>query len=288
MTEDTKEECKNAEREVESGYRGWKYDGYPALAAWKASSNDFFLLRRFSRTSARVLLYLQNEIAEKERQLDAMDEFTKALPGDQGGCGSFRLDAGSPREQLIQDLVPLLKEYCMQTGALISMADANQDPDELFEAFSAVKSRPTAQKHQVLNLQTWFSNHPGAIDETEQEFATRTGDLVPIISKPKPVFRLMAERLPGLHRVFRVRPREDHVHSDTTFYHSEKALDCFTNWLIIAIGLLMLFGPLWWLNFVQDATTQLAINTGFITLFAVLIASATVAKPFEVLASTAA
>jgi hypothetical protein len=90
----------------------WKHEGYPAFTKWASSSNDFFLLRRFSRTSTRVLLYLQNEIAELGRKLDDMDEFTMNLPGNQGGCGSFRLDHGSPREEVIEKLAPLLKEHC--------------------------------------------------------------------------------------------------------------------------------------------------------------------------------
>lgn len=99
--------------ESEQGRRPWKEDGYPALCAWMASSDDFFSFRRFTRTGARVLLYLQNEISRREIELDAMDDFTKCLPGDQGGCGSFNRDIGSPRDKLIRELQPLLKEYCM-------------------------------------------------------------------------------------------------------------------------------------------------------------------------------
>lgn len=90
----------------------WKYEGYPAFTEWMASSNDFLVLRRFSKTSSRVLLYLQHEITLKEKRLDECDRWTMSLPGSQGGCGSFVHDAGSPREKIIKELSPLLKEYC--------------------------------------------------------------------------------------------------------------------------------------------------------------------------------
>jgi hypothetical protein len=98
----------------------------------------------------------------------------------------------------------------------------------------------------------------------------------------------MIEQLPGLHHVFKIRPREDLFKSPTTVYHSDRALDAFTNGAIIAIGLFMLFGPLWWLAFIDSSIARLGITTGFVFFFTILLASATVAKPFEVLAATAA
>ena len=62
--------------------------------------------------------------------------------------------------------------------------------------------------------------------------------------------------------------------------------------VIIALGLAMLIGPLWWLNYLAiqapDLAPRLAVITGFIALFALLIGLFTVANPFEVLAATAA
>lgn len=51
----------------------------------------------------------------------------------------------------------------------------------------------------------------------------------------------------------------------------------------------MLVGPMWWLTFLTDnVKASLGVVTGFILLFTVVLASATSAKPFEVLAATAA
>ncbi|KAI0125318.1 hypothetical protein BJ170DRAFT_727234 [Xylariales sp. AK1849] len=57
---------------------------------------------------------------------------------------------------------------------------------------------------------------------------------------------------------------------------------------IISLGLLLLLGPMWALQFVTDNVKQLTIITVFILIFTALLSSATVAKPFEVLAATAA
>jgi hypothetical protein len=151
-----------------------------------------------------------------------------------------------------------------------------------------VKIRPTAQNHQVNNMKASFENHSSAIDTQEQDFINRRGDLIAVSSQPKPAFRLLFEYIPGLHRLFRVRKREDRVVSGTTFYPSDKALDGFANGVIVAIGLVMLFGPMWWLNYVQGSARRFGTTTGFVLLFTTLLSSATVAKPFEVLAATAA
>lgn len=77
------------------------------------SSADFFILRRFRTLSARSLLYMQNEIAQKEKQVQAFDQFCMdSLPSDKLSCGSFKADANNERGQLIKDITRLLAEYC--------------------------------------------------------------------------------------------------------------------------------------------------------------------------------
>jgi hypothetical protein len=57
---------------------------------------------------------------------------------------------------------------------------------------------------------------------------------------------------------------------------------------IILMGLVMLLAPLWWLEKVSSSETRLKIITGFIIVFMVAMSTATVNRPFEVVASTAA
>lgn len=89
----------------------WKYKGYPAFSKWMASSNDFFLVRRFGSLNARVLLFMQNRVAEKEELLCAIDTRAQQSTDDQGNSGSLRNDPRQDRTQALAELVPLLKEY---------------------------------------------------------------------------------------------------------------------------------------------------------------------------------
>lgn len=90
----------------------WKTHGYPELTRWMASSNDFLVLRRFSRVGARVTLKLQDELVRMEDQLRQMDDFASNQPEGCGGSGSYRLDEGSPRDRLLEEMASRLREYC--------------------------------------------------------------------------------------------------------------------------------------------------------------------------------
>lgn len=89
----------------------WKYVGYPGFSRFMASSNDCFALRKFTSLNVRTLLKLQNNVVELERRLDEMDNFSMNLPPDEGGCASFRLDANSPREELLDEIEAALDKY---------------------------------------------------------------------------------------------------------------------------------------------------------------------------------
>lgn len=56
----------------------------------------------------------------------------------------------------------------------------------------------------------------------------------------------------------------------------------------MAMGLVMLLAPMWWLEYASDGDTRLKIITGFLCVFICLMSTATVNRPFEVVAATAA
>jgi hypothetical protein len=62
----------------------------------------------------------------------------------------------------------------------------------------------------------------------------------------------------------------------------------FTTLGIIFTGLVMLLAPMWWLECVEDRTSRLKIITGFVVVFILAMTMATINKPFEVVAATAA
>ena len=78
---------------------------------------------------------------------------------------------------------------------------------------------------------------------------------------------------------------------DTTIYNKDSLVDKIVTFITIALGLGMLIGPLWWLQSLSGPNilkTRLEVITGFLVVFAVLLSTLTVAKPFEVLAAAAA
>ena len=89
----------------------WKYKGYPAFSEWMASSNDFFLLRRFGALNARVILLMQDRISRLEQDIDKIDQEVRDSSNPAARNDSFRLDQGSKREYLLDLLIPKLKEY---------------------------------------------------------------------------------------------------------------------------------------------------------------------------------
>lgn len=79
---------------------------------------------------------------------------------------------------------------------------------------------------------------------------------------------------------------------ETTVYNRDAVLDKFVTCAVMILGLAMLIGPLWWLQHLSahqpNLQARLEVITGFLVVFTILLSILTVAKPFEVLAATAA
>ena len=77
-----------------------------------------------------------------------------------------------------------------------------------------------------------------------------------------------------------------------TVYNKDRLFDKIMTVFTIIVGLGMLIGPLWLLQHLSteqsSSQVRLGVITGFIALFTILTSLFTVAKPFEVLAATAA
>lgn len=89
----------------------WKYVGYPRFSRFMASSTDCFAVRKFCHLNVRVLLKLQDDIVKLERKLMEMDLHSMNMAKGKGGCGSFRLDADTPRERLLNVIGEKTKDY---------------------------------------------------------------------------------------------------------------------------------------------------------------------------------
>lgn len=149
--------------------------------------------------------------------------------------------------------------------------------------------RPRAGKHHIRNLQNWL--HRDAIDPEEAQFASEKGDLISINYRTRLPMGRWLESFSKFRfsRILRAKPLEGvHVPSDATTYSNNETFERLTNATIIFVGLVMLLAPMWWLENVSNSETRLKIITGFVCIFIIMMTTATINRPFEVVAATAA
>jgi hypothetical protein len=152
-----------------------------------------------------------------------------------------------------------------------------------------MRSRSTASKRQVRSLRKFLDvNYPFAIDRDEQKFSEHTEDLVSILTKPRSPLHHFFEKFRKLRSWSCFQVRKPTPVSPRTSLYSSRGLAAFANVIIVVIGLAMLFGPMWWLNFVQNNEKRLGIITGFTFAFTLVLVGSTIDQPFQVLAGTAA
>ncbi|MCJ1432761.1 hypothetical protein MMC27_002118 [Xylographa pallens] len=244
--------------------------GYPAFSEWMASDNDLFVVRKFGVLSARVALMLQDRISRLSADLDIEDKQCR----DQFlHNGDFRGDESAHRQELLEAIAVNLERY-----------------NQFILNHAQMKARPDATKHQVNNVKAWLFNNEHAIREDEASFIEAEGDLVPVVPKIKVPLRRLIERSDFMH-LLRVN-KSNGPRSKTTIYTDDTRVDKVVTFTVMSTGLGMLIGPLWWLQQItadeSNLQSRLGIITGFIVCFAGILSIVTVAKPFDVLAATAA
>lgn len=82
------------------------------MSTWMASDDDFFVIRRFSQLSARVVLFMQNRIVGLERIVQEEDaKCLKATGIPESENGSFDMDFSTRRQKAMDELVWRLEHY---------------------------------------------------------------------------------------------------------------------------------------------------------------------------------
>lgn len=89
----------------------WKSEGYPKFVKFVASDDDFFVLRRFSALTARVLLAAQDELVELENQLSYLDHQVAQSRDPEKRNDSFRYEALPNRLDLLHEIDRKLRAY---------------------------------------------------------------------------------------------------------------------------------------------------------------------------------
>lgn len=142
----------------------------------------------------------------------------------------------------------------------------------------------------IRSVEIWAKDHPNGILDTELQYVKSGDDLVYVLPKEKSPLRRIYNKAESLGLGWFRREPTDVIGYDpeTTLLQEEERAEIVLNRVILVIGLLMLVGPLWILEFVRSSAQSLAVITCFIFLFLFLISFATAAKPFESLAAAAA
>ena len=192
---------------------------------------------------------------------------------------------------------------------------------------SELRTRPSASGLQIGWLQKWLRYNNDPIDRQEMRFLQEYADLVSIVTTKMqtPLRRWtkserFASTLPSLGRPFfvrislatymssyrnanlaqrrKLRSSKPLIIDDPGFeeqlrvYRQHARLESFTIWATIVLGLAMLIGPLWILQHISASELglklRLVVITVFLILFTLLLSIIIVARPFEVLAATAA
>lgn len=144
-------------------------------------------------------------------------------------------------------------------------------------------------------MKAWFENvHYGAIDTDEKDYITHKDDLIPVQPKIKSRFRYFLEstlllNTPVIKDIFDRQPDDfDVIEDGQTKWHNDKRVERFSSIVVALVGLAMLTGPLWILEYLSGSALRLGVITGFIAVFFVLVAVATTARIFDALAAAAA
>lgn len=161
-----------------------------------------------------------------------------------------------------------------------------------------MRSRPAAEPRQVQNVRTWLTDKedhfrdaiskPEAGPYMEAKYAA---DLISISPRTRPPLGQWLESSTSLQvsRFFREKPVEGrHIKATTSIYSSNARFEKLTNRSIILGGLVMLLTPLWLLEYCSGSRTRLGIITAFVVAFMMIMSTATINRPFEVVASSAA
>ena len=93
--------------------------GYPKFSKWVASDDDFFVMRIFGSTSARLAMFLQDQIVEQEKALKNADE--RAIR-DGLDSGTFRNDQQPERGEEMRKLLPMIERYRLRPTTLYALS----------------------------------------------------------------------------------------------------------------------------------------------------------------------
>ncbi|MCJ1372338.1 hypothetical protein MMC20_003562 [Loxospora ochrophaea] len=255
--------------------------GYPKVAAFQDSDENFMIYRRFGFLFSRVLLYKQDELRELEENLNDMDERDAEDPDDRvKKCLKSRdlddsrtIPSGwETRRQLLQKIEKKLDEYSRV----------------LLQAQQLVAMNQPAKRDQTSVWNFLKNERPQLLDE-DAEYISRKEDLVTL--RPGRETAWLDASVERMLKETRQKTSDDSIR-----YFSKGRINIFVTLLITLIILVLLVVPvyaLWHLSSSLDGNSQASSTTSVgvllvsTLLFSAVLSAFTKAKRHEILGASA-
>ncbi|KAH8684300.1 hypothetical protein BGZ60DRAFT_523524 [Tricladium varicosporioides] len=274
------------EYNARQGYDKFKYnhvhdlpEGFPQLASWLNSNNNWNIYRGFGSLSARVLVDLQIELTQLEQKildLDKANEVHEQLnPGPNGNEGAPR-DNGEQKQNVQNAKAKLLEyydfllKYC-QVYAL---------------------DRPT-DRHYLAFYNWMWGEKP--LCQEKSDFMFYINDFVSVYKHTEKSNRLanfmerFLDKCSLLRRIFQSDRELDKSKSKFVLHYSTARLNLFAKFATVFISVGMLLIPVMLLFLVKMSRAAEAwLVFGFVMAFSMIVALVADAKTHEALIGTAA
>lgn len=257
-------------------------DGYPQYAAFVNTDSNFRIYRRFGTLRNRVMIHLQFEIAELEKELDKLDELDNTADRRRR-LSSIRFDKAqndSRRKELIEEIEAKLEKY----DALLAR-----------ERESLSMDRPTMRNHRNLVNYVWNKRK---IAKSEIELLNRIDDFVILAKDQDSPFHAFLENclhkypLAWIQRIFVSEMQREKVRgAEKTRINlfSKTRINMLIQLIVALITLVLLLVPvclLFKMNLKDEVKVALVLV--FVIVFPVSILVFARPRPHELFAATAA
>jgi hypothetical protein len=254
-------------------------NGYPRLAAYINSDDNFMMCRRFGFLHTRVLLYRQDELRELEDQLVRLD--AEDAECEDPILTSRVLDdaqEGSGRKGLIQEIDDKLKEY-----------------DELVMRCKDLASLRRSTSRDYNSLANWMHNEK-PLSREESEFINSKEDFIALCEQEEGgwfdgMIEDVLSKIPcKLTRLLFTTADQRRKSDDKyTNYHSKTRINLMVRVIICFLAVLVLVAPVVLLFLVHESyAAKVLVLLSFTIFFCICISVFTKAKRHEVFAATAA
>ncbi|KAF2257626.1 hypothetical protein CC78DRAFT_600228 [Lojkania enalia] len=253
--------------------------GYPQLAAFLNSDENFLICRKYGLLHSRVLLYRQDELRELEQKLQKMDAAAAKSNGGKGIHSRVRDENESGEwRALIQIIDNKLKEY--------------HDIVQRTRSMASLQPATTRNYNSVCN---WIF-HTGPIVNAEAETFKKDRDFVALVdAKEGSWFDGAVETAlsrfggPFTRRLFISRRDRSSTKDKLVRLYSKRRIDIFSRLVITILAVILLMAPVIALFSAQESGgIKIMIIFLFTMAFSVALSIFTKAKRHEVFAATAA